>query len=265
MDFSKMNGPQLVAAWNEMVLTAVDLGIKVTPVKKFADPATGRKRCEQLHASIQSRKAFDQGMAQDEKIERQQVKEENEAIPNFLKRSETPEQAAARAKRQAKHEKQSRFAESAGLKVIEPVAPLPEKIRKAIDKDLRDTLDPNKTAGGDAAIPRGEPKKKSSKVLGKALAERNKLSQQATGPKEPSMSKKKAKANGKTGTWMSNDAVITKLVKDNPSSRPGTKSYKLFEKIRSGMKVGAYKEAAGASAMPYLRWYIDHEFVKVTG
>ena len=60
MDFSQMNGPQLVAVWNEMVLTAIDFGIKVDVVRKFADAATGRKRCAALHAEIQQKKPVEE-------------------------------------------------------------------------------------------------------------------------------------------------------------------------------------------------------------
>jgi len=44
---------ELVSAYNEMVLTATDLGIKkVTTVKTFVDQKTGVLACERLHAAI---------------------------------------------------------------------------------------------------------------------------------------------------------------------------------------------------------------------
>lgn len=44
---------ELVSSYNEMVQTAIDLGIKkMTTVRTFMDVKTGRLACERLHASI---------------------------------------------------------------------------------------------------------------------------------------------------------------------------------------------------------------------
>jgi len=53
------------------------------------------------------------------------------SIPDFLKRTETPEQAEARRKKLAPRDA------SGGLKVIEPYTPPPAAIKKAIERDLK--------------------------------------------------------------------------------------------------------------------------------
>ena len=78
------------------------------------------------------------------------------SLPDFLKRSETPEQAEKRRKKNKPRD------ETGGMKVIEPIDP---KIRKAIEKDLKDDLDANKTAGGDVAIASASPKKTEKEIL----------------------------------------------------------------------------------------------------
>ena len=57
-------------------------------------------------------------------------REDNLDVPDFLKRNETPEQAEARRK---KHKPRD---STGGMKVIEPTI-MPEKIRKAIEKDFK--------------------------------------------------------------------------------------------------------------------------------
>jgi len=114
----------------------------------------------------------------------QQQREENLDLPDFLKRAETPEEAAAREKKNAKLEAKRRFDDSAGLKATEPVTPMPEKIRKAIEKDLREdpvvAVEADMSAATvDAVVkpPQNAKAKKLSPVLAKALAERDKLNQ----------------------------------------------------------------------------------------
>lgn len=53
-DFNAMSGPDLVRMYNEMVITAVDLGLANhnKTVQRFADRDVGVKRCENLHSSI---------------------------------------------------------------------------------------------------------------------------------------------------------------------------------------------------------------------
>lgn len=53
-DFDKMTVEELVAAYNEMILTATDLGIKhATTVTMFSDVGVGVKACRRLHGLIQ--------------------------------------------------------------------------------------------------------------------------------------------------------------------------------------------------------------------
>lgn len=52
-DFGTLTGPQLVEAYNEMVLTALDLGVQTAqPVKRFSGVDAGRARCARMHAMI---------------------------------------------------------------------------------------------------------------------------------------------------------------------------------------------------------------------
>jgi hypothetical protein len=151
-----------------------------------------------------------------------------EGIPDFLKRTETPEQEAKRRKRDAKRPDMT-----GGLKVIEPMDP---KIRKAIEKDLRDdpvieakaelvqaiddrlgelaspttkkSVAPFADAGDLQAVSKPKKEKKLPRVLQKALAEKEKLNQpkhdaEATKPMETTMKKsvkKVAKATTKKTT-----------------------------------------------------------------
>jgi hypothetical protein len=57
MDLNTMSLEQLAEKYNEMVLTATDLGIpKFKVVKGFRDKSTAMKRCAELNAAIQSSK-----------------------------------------------------------------------------------------------------------------------------------------------------------------------------------------------------------------
>lgn len=124
-------------------------------------------------------------------------------IPDFLKRTETPEQAA---KRDAKHAKKP---VDPKLKVIEPYNPN-DPIRKAIAKDLKDDTPAGVAQTINAALPKIEtPKpaktKKLSPLLAKAVAEKEKLNQpKQSATAEPMESgvkktKKAAKTNGAGG------------------------------------------------------------------
>jgi len=225
MDFTSMTGPQLVAAWNEMLLTAHDLNCEeFKPVKRFADAATGRKRCAHLH-----------GLIQEKAKSMSKAPEETESdIPDFLKRTETPEQAENRRMKYAKRNKP----DDHGLKVVEPFV-TPEKIRKAIAKDLAET-DEEKANPSQELNP---PSKKDESVMAKKT--------------------KKRATNGSGKHILANDSVITKLQKQNVG-RKGTYSHDLFEKIKSGMTVADWKKVAKERAGNYLRWYISHGMVKVS-
>lgn len=52
-DFASMKNAELVSQYNEMVLTAIDLGIKShATVNRFADHSSAVKRCEKVHSDI---------------------------------------------------------------------------------------------------------------------------------------------------------------------------------------------------------------------
>lgn len=54
-DFSTLTGPALVEAYNEMILTATDLGMPAEvwrTVRRFSGLDAGRTRCEKLHRAI---------------------------------------------------------------------------------------------------------------------------------------------------------------------------------------------------------------------
>lgn len=56
-NFRKMDHAQLVEAYNEMVLTAEDLGIShFSTTSRFADTPTARRRCEIIHHEIKAKR-----------------------------------------------------------------------------------------------------------------------------------------------------------------------------------------------------------------
>ncbi len=272
MDFSSMNGPQLVAAWNEMVLTAIDLGLKAQqPVKKFTDVKTGRERCETLHGLIsmfrnQSGPKSDQPVAS------------SEGIPDFLKRTKPPQETLLSAAMKGK---------ISTAEALSRIPPMPPSVHRdfRIPKGMSDEE-------GQAMLARQAQEKKDKTVarvelMKSKLAEKNnlKLKEINTKREEKGLAplasledkspivkqekvmaakKVKSKSNGASkGKWMSNDATITKLAKDNPK-RKGTRGYQLWEKYKNGMTIGAWKEAGKQYAMPYLRWDIAHGLIKVS-
>lgn len=229
MDFSNMTGPQLVAAYNEMVLTATDLKLDAKTVKRFPDATTGRRRCAQLHNLVQHHS----GLAALEKPTAAPEKKEDEGIPDFLKRPpQSDEEVAALLVKQAQRGKKPKKE----LKVIEPFTPVPEKIRKAIKRDLSKDDEPLLEDRGGQMVPSFS--KQELKTMSKA--------------------KKKASGNGR----FADEDKITKLSKEN-NARKGTHSYNLFEKIKTGMTIADWKKLAKERAGNYLRWYISHGLVKV--
>lgn len=52
-NFTAMSGPEQVRTYNEMVITAIDLGMSdVKSVTRFADTTAGARRCEKMHSNI---------------------------------------------------------------------------------------------------------------------------------------------------------------------------------------------------------------------
>jgi hypothetical protein len=260
MDFTKMSGPELVKIWNEMVLTAVDVGIPVNSVKKFADQKSGIARCTKLHAQIQATKI---GEVKDDLT-----------IPDFLKRkpgdrpaAPTPPTTATATKFVTNHKSRD-WRIPKGMSDEEGAAMLARqeegKKQKAAErieklKEAKAARDAEKLAQVNA--------KREAKGLTviTSLTRKPKVNKQET---EMAKAKKGAKAAKKSanGSWMSNDAVINKLeAAKEYDPRKGSTAAKLWALISNGKKVGKYKEDGKAPAMPYLRWFISHGYVKVTG
>jgi hypothetical protein len=176
------------------------------------------------------------------------LREDAGDIPDFLKRAETPEQAEKRRKKYAKPDT------SKGLTVIEPVAPIPDKIKKAIEKDLKDEpsipiaelhehpaakanaeswdkIPAVKKAGreGDHYIAKG-PKKKLPRALQKALAEKEKLNQ----PKHS------AEAQNMENT------VKTKTATKKSTAKPAVKNGRA-DGLRDGSKLALLIDTAVAA------------------
>jgi hypothetical protein len=51
-NFTKMSGPELVKAYNEMAAKAAALGLNFLQVKRFSDRPTAIKRCEAVAAKV---------------------------------------------------------------------------------------------------------------------------------------------------------------------------------------------------------------------
>lgn len=259
MNFENMNGPQLVAAWNEMVLTASDLGIEVQAVKKFSDQATGRKRCEMLDKQIQEKwQQPKSGCKIDHSAEG--------GIPKELCRACNP------VKPSSPEKLLEVVVTSDDLKVWR--SGLPASLS---DEEAREIL------AGREAQKKAKQAERIAKLKEAQAAKEAKLLEQAntkraeqglellttlkpikTKKEKDMATKSKTKSNG-AGKWMPNDWKITKLV-DDPEKRKGTRSYRVWEKYRNGMTVAAFKEATQREQNPmaYLRWDIEHGFVKVS-
>src|ERR1044072_5859331 len=63
-NYSTMNGPQLVTAFNLMANSQLGKELNAKPVTRFSTTAAGVKRCEQLESSIRAR---GNGLAQADK------------------------------------------------------------------------------------------------------------------------------------------------------------------------------------------------------
>jgi len=237
MEFNEMNGPQLVAAWNEMVLTANDLGMQVQPVKKFSARAAAIKRCQKLHAEIQAKKP----------LEAANKTGEHDDIPDFLKRTETPEQAEKRRAKLAKRDR--RAADSSGLTVIEPP---PASIRAAILKDLQEPKHTSVLAEFSARMP-----KRKTKTAEPLLEKQPKTEEELT------VKKAAKKANGSGHNWLKNEAKITKTTKPYKPAQ-GSFAATLWGKIKSGATtVGTAKEVDPARAPNYLRWFVAQGYATI--
>ena len=274
-DFATMTGPQLVAVWNEMVLTAGDLGLpEVKSVKKFKDQKSGVARCEKLHAQIQAVRP-DKSAAPKDDLD----------LPEFLDRSKNgikpapvpvgPVRAAPVVVSAEKKPRDWRIPK--GMSDEEGAAMLAaQEQEKKTKAAARITLMKEKQAERDAEkLATVNTKREASGLppltsLTKILKpnttkqkDTTKMAKKTT--KKTVKAKAKASTNG-SGKWMSDDATITKLEAGKDyAPRKGSTSAKLWDLIANNMKVGVYKEKGKAPAMPYLRWFIAHNYVKVNG
>jgi hypothetical protein len=270
-DFATMTGPQLVAIWNEMALTATDLGLpEVKSVKKFKDHKAGVARCTKLHAQIQAARpgipAHDLGLP--EFLDRSKNGIKPAPIPEGPVRSSPPPLAAPEKKRDWRIPKGMSDEEGAAMLA----AQAEEKKTKAA---ARITLMKEKQAERDAEKLATVNTKREASGLPPLTSLNEKLKPHVTKQKDTkTMAKKttkktvkaKAKATNGSGKWMSDDATITKLEAGKDyEPRKGSTSAKLWDLIANNMKVGVYKEKGKAPAMPYLRWFMAHGYVKVNG
>jgi hypothetical protein len=252
-----MSGPELVKIWNEMVLTAVDVGIPVNSVKKFADQKSGIARCTKLHAQIQATKIGE-------------VKDDL-SIPDFLKRKPGDRPAAAPTTATATvapNHKSRDWRIPKGMSDEEGAAMLArqQEGKKAKAAERIEKLKETKTARDAEKLAQVNAKREAKGLtVITSLTRKPKVNKQET---EMAKAKKGAKAAKKSanGSWMNNDAVINKLEAAKAyDPRKGSTAAKLWALISNGKKVGKYKEDGKAPAMPYLRWFISHGYVKVTG
>jgi len=92
-EFKKLSTTdELVAAYNDMVPTAVDLGIKnITPVKMFVDVPVGVKACERLHnLIIKSREPKSEDKTVAKKSKKKATTKKSKGNNNKVKRRARP-------------------------------------------------------------------------------------------------------------------------------------------------------------------------------
>jgi hypothetical protein len=252
MDFSKMSGPELVKIWNEMVLTAVDVGIPVNSVKKFADQKSGIARCTKLHAQIQATKIGE-------------VKDDL-SIPDFLKRKPGDRPAAAPTTATATvapNHKSRDWRIPKGMSDEEGAAMLArqQEGKKAKAAERIEKLKETKVARDAEKLAQVNAKREAKGLtVITSLTRKPKVNKQET---DMAKAKKGAKAKSANGSWTSNDAVITRLAKgDEYEPRKGTIAARSWEATKA-KTYAKFKELKGNPA--YLRWFVSHGYVKVTG
>jgi hypothetical protein len=252
MDFSKMSGPELVKIWNEMVLTAVDVGIPVNSVKKFADQKSGIARCTKLHAQIQATKIGE-------------VKDDL-SIPDFLKRKPGDRPAAAPTTATATvaaNHKSRDWRIPKGMSDEEGAAMLArqEEGKKQKAAERIEKLKETKAARDAEKLSQVNAKREAKGLtVITSLTRKPKVNKQET---DMAKAKKGAKAKSANGSWTSNDAVITRLAKgDEYEPRKGTIAARSWEATKA-KTYAKFKELKGNPA--YLRWFVSHGYVKVTG
>ena len=284
MDFNTMSGPQLATVWNEMVLTAIDLGLpEVKPVKKFSDPKTGRMRCEQLHALIQNKAAtteiaaeatqetpaadpLDIPAALDRKKNGIKPVPRGTPLPSVstvveksrdwrIPKGMSDEEGEAMLKQLAE-EKKAKAAERINLMLAKKAEREAEKLAEVNAKREAKGLAPLASLSTTT--------KTKENVMAKNAVKKSAVKKVAVKGKAAKKTVRAASNGHTNGTKrVSNDAVITRLEAGKDyAPRKGTASAKWWDLITNNMKVSAFKEKKGNLA--YLRWFAAHDYVKIS-
>lgn len=245
-NFSEMNNPQLVMAYNEMVMTAVDLGLdpKFTKtVARFADTGAGIKRCEALHSEIQARK---DGLKNADKSK--DVGHVVTSSEHTLKLSEL--------------KGGSKLAEQVQGTTGQEVSPGLKRLRAhpGAEKLRQDTLEKQEQAKKDVAQPG---KEESENMATKSAAKKAKAPKKAKAAKAPA----KAKVKRESSRGFKPDQKITvvaayKGADNNPKRGTAAKRFEFYADCDT---VGAYAKKVGApQAAADLRWDVKQGFIRVT-
>jgi hypothetical protein len=275
MDFKTMTGPQLVATWNEMVLTAADFGLDVKPVKKFKDQKSGVARCEKLHAQLQAKKP-----AQDAAPAVPAVDTDEDGIPEFLKRDPKKEPPPKPSPADLVPKMRTFVDTSAKTRDLRVAQNLDEKGLAILAAQAEEKK--KKTAERIQKM-KDDKKEREAEKLEKANAARKaegleelttlnptRMRKQETTTmakktvKKTAAKKSAAKANG-SGKRIDNDGIITKIIKEYPSKQKGTFAMKVWDAIGPKMSPSElYAKMKDPRASAYVRWFVAHQYVKIS-
>jgi len=270
MDFKTMTGPQLVATWNEMVLTAADFGLDVKPVKKFKDQKSGVARCEKLHAQLQEKKPQAAVVPADDE----------EGIPKFLQRDITKEpppkpspadlvpkmRTFVDTSAKARNLRVAQNLDEKGVAIL--AAQAEEKKKKTAEriqkmKDDKKERDAKKLEKANAAR-KAEGLEELTTLNPTRMRKQETTTMAKKTVKKTAAKKSAAKANG-SGKRIDSEGVITKIIKEYPSKQEGTFAMKVWNAIAPKMTVeDRYAKVKDKRASAYLRWFVSHEYVKVS-
>jgi len=275
MDFKTMTGPQLVATWNEMVLTGADFGLDLQPVKKFKDQKSGVARCEKLHALLQNKKVSDTHL--DLSLP---TADDEDGIPKFLQRDITKEpppkpspadlvpkmRTFVDTSAKARNLRVAQNLEEKGVAILaaqaeEKKKKTAERIKKMHDKKAE--RDAEKLEKANAAR-KAEGLEELTTLNPTRMRKQETTTMAKKTVKKTAAKKSAAKANG-SGKRIDSEGVITKIIKEYPSKQEGTFAMKVWNAIAPKMTVeDLYAKVKDKRASAYLRWFVSHEYVKVS-
>ena len=276
MDFTTMTGPQLVAVWNEMVLTAADFGLDVKPVKKFKDQKSGVARCEKLHAQLQAKKSPEAAAPAVPAVD---TNEDGLGIPEFLKRDlkkEPPPKPSPadlvpkmRTFVDTSAKRDLRVAQNLEEKGIAILAAQAEEKKKKTAARIQKMHDTKKERDAEK-LEKANAARKAEGLEELTTLNPTRMRKQETTTmakktvKKTAAKKSAAKANG-SGKRIDSEGVITKIIKEYPSKQEGTFAMKVWNAIAPKMTVeDLYAKVKDKRASAYLRWFVSHEYVKVS-